>query len=193
MAYAVLAALILIGGGTGLYGSANFNYSKDQYGQVFRWISSKTSPDSYFAGHPKHIDGLPLFGMRRAFATTETTHPFFPVYLREMMRRLEISLRAHYAAELSEIVALLKPEGINYFVFSVPKFSAKALKKETFFTPLDTLVRELTSRPAHQYAFRELPTKLDMSNHPYMVFKDAYSVVIDIPALEKHLKDKREH
>ncbi|NLF24683.1 MAG: hypothetical protein GX589_03380 [Deltaproteobacteria bacterium] len=186
-AYLILAIVIVIGSGKGLSRHTNFNRVIDQNGEVFRWIKKRTPENAYFAGHPNYVDGLPLFGMRRTFATTETTHPFFPVYLKEMMRRLEISLRAHYAKDLKELVTLLKPEGVDYFVFSNLKFSTEALKKEKYFKPLDSLVRELTSRPSTDYAFRQLPPELDPVNHPYMLFKDAYSVVINVNKLEEHL------
>ena len=189
-AFFILAAVVIVGGGTGLYGSNNFNCPMDKHGRIFRWIRSHTPEDAYFAGHPTHVDGLPLFGMRRTLATTETTHPFFPVYLREMMRRLRISLKAHYARDLGELVSLLKPEGVDYFVFSNSKFSSDALAKEKYFTPLDSLVKELTARPPSEYAFRQLPSKLDLGNHPFMRFKDAHSTVVDINLLDKYLNHK---
>lgn len=184
---ALLAALVLIGGGLGLNGAMNFNFSRTKKGHAWDWLQQNTPLESLVAGHPTHLDSVFLFAARRGFVTTETAHPFYRTYNEEMKRRLEISLRAHYASTLKEVAAILEPEGIDYFVFERPQFYPEALKEAKYFPPLDTLTKELTSRPVTEYAFRELPSKPDLERYPFMPFRDNWSVIIDVKKLTKYL------
>ncbi len=126
--------------------------------------------------------------MRRAYATTETAHPFYTKYFNEMKRRIEISLKAHYATSLREVLEILKPEKIDYFVFSKKRFYPEALEKERYFEPLNALVQKLTSKDYKSYAYKELPTAVDLNVNSYLVFKDEHSAVVDMKELEKYLE-----
>lgn len=187
VAFLVLGVVVVIGTGDGLYGSANFNYSLYKKGKVFAWIKKNTSETALFAGHPSHVDGLPLFGARRTFATTETAHPFYSEYYKEIKRRIIISLKAHYARDLEEVVRLLEPEGIDYFVFSRKRFYPSALEHERYYYPLNALVDELTSRHYTEYAYKQLPKRVNIEAAPYMPFKDAQSAVVDVAKLKEFL------
>jgi len=187
-----IGALVVIGSGSGLYGDGNFNYSTTKKGKVFLWIKKKTSRDALIAGHPTFIDGVMLFGMRRGYATTETAHPFYPGYQREISRRLEISLRAHYAKDLQELVDLVDPEGIDYFVFERKRFHPKELKKADYHPPLDVLVKELASRDPSDYAYRKIPSRGDAKRHPFAPFVDNQGLVVNIAALKRYLARQKE-
>ena len=173
-------------------GAMNFNYTPDKKGGLFEWNEKYTPIDSMIAGHPTQLDGVQLFGMRRGYVTTETTHPFYTRYYDEMKRRLEVSLRAHYSSSLREMVSILNPEGIDYFVFKKADFYAHILPKQTYFPPHDGLMKELTSRPIEQYAYSQLPKRVDMRQYPFMPFKDKYSVIVDIKKLNEYLKSHPE-
>ncbi len=185
---AVLAGFIVAGGGNGLQGSGNYNYSLTKRGNVFVWMQEKTPRDALFAGEPTHIDGIQLLGQRKALATTETAHPFYDHYYAEIKRRLIITLKAHYARTLSELVSLLEPEGVDYFVFERRRFYPEMLKNSEYFEPLNALVKELTSRDPMDYAYRELPREDDPGDYPYIAFRDRASVVVDIHLLKEYLK-----
>ena len=187
IALIALAGFIYLGSGTGLYGAANFNFARNKRGLVFEWIGTNTPQAALFAGNPTHIDPLPLFSARQAFMTTEAAHPFYDKYRLEVRRRLEIELRANYAATLQELVAIVEPEGIDYFVFRREDFYPDALKQASYFPPFDGLVRQLSARDPNDFAFRKLPVKVDMQRFPFMPYKDEQSVLIDIAALKKYL------
>lgn len=191
IALTCLAGLIYAGSGKGLSGTLNFNYPADKKGRVFDWIKSNTPQEALIAGHPTHVDGVQLFGVRRAYVTTETTHPFYTRYYAEMKRRNEVVLRAHYSASLEELVAILDPEGIDYFVFKRGDFYPDVLPTLTFFPPFEGLMKELTSRPADRYAYRALPDAVDLQKAPFMPFKDRLSAVIDVKALKVFIQEKR--
>jgi len=178
--------------GTGLYGDANFNTSSTRRGAVFQWIEENTPRDSLVAGHPTFIDDVMLFGKRRGFATTETYHPFYLGYLHEIDRRIDISLRAHYARDLTELYELLEPEGIDYFVFERRRFYPAILKdpRTFYFEPFRTLSEELGSRPWQEYAYREIPAEMDLEGHPYKVFRDHRSVLVDVAQLGEYLRHR---
>ena len=190
MALAAVTTVVFIGSNWGLRGAANFNYPSNKKGMVFEWIKHNTPLEAVVAGHPTHIDGIFLFGARRGYITTETAHPFYARYAAEVRRRNEISLRAHYASSLEELVTILEPEGITYFVFRREDFRAATLPKIKFFPPLDTLMKDLGSRPLDQYAYRHLPKSVDTEHYPFMPFKDDQSVVIDVQALKSYLQER---
>jgi hypothetical protein len=173
---------------TGLQGDANFNYPINKRGRMYEWIRANTSQDALVACHPTHCDGMQLIASRKALVTTETSHPFYPRYNLEMRRRSEISLRAHYAESLTDVVTLLQPEGVTHFVFRRADFRPENLAKATYFPPLNTVVKELVNRPNKKFAFSELPKTLDPQGHPYVTFIDDVSIIVDVNALATHLR-----
>ncbi len=187
-AFSCLALVVYQCSGSGLQGDANFNYPSTKRGRMHEWIRANTSQDALLACHPTHCDGMQLFGIRKALVTTETSHPFYPRYNLEMRRRSEVSLRAHYAESLQDVVMLLEPEGVTHFVFRRADFRPESLKKLSYFPPLDKVVKELVKRPSGLFAFYDLPKTLDPLAHPYVVFVDDASIVIDVKALAERLR-----
>jgi hypothetical protein len=187
IAFLLLATFLMYSGGTGFTGPANFNVSIQPHGRVFLWMREHTEADALIAGQPTYIDPVQLFAVRRGYATTETFHPFYPKYNAEMERRLAITFRAYYAKDLQELLQLLKPEGIDYFVFRKDDFYPENLKKAAYYPPLDNLVRELAAREATDYAYRSLPRELNPLNAPYMVYRDHIATVIDLKRLDEFL------
>lgn len=185
---AALVGFVFLCSGWGLRGAMNFNYSVHKKGRVFDWIRDNTPINALVAGHPTHIDGLMLFGVRRGFITTETAHPFYVRYSQEVKRRNEISLRAHYARSLEELVSILEPEGITYFVFRRSDFRNGNLQSLNFFPPLDKLNKQLTSRPLNEYAYSKLPREVNLTRYPYVPFIDPQSTLVDVQALKAHLQ-----
>lgn len=190
LAFSGLAFVVYQCSGSGLQGDANFNYQSTRRGRMHAWISQNTPQDALVACHPTHCDGMQLFGARKALVTTETSHPFYPRYNLEMRRRSEVSLRAHYAESLQDVLMLLEPEGVTHFVFRRADFRPESLKKASYFPPLDRVVKELVRRPSGLFAFYELPKKLDPVGHPYVVFVDDASIVIDVKALGEYLRTR---
>lgn len=185
--FIITAVMIYFCNGHGFFGTANFNYSLYKKGKVFAWLKKNTPQDSVIAGHPQHIDATMLFAERQAYATYETAHPFYPKYFKEMLRRHQISLQAHYAKDLSEVYQLLKDEGVDYFVFNKSRFYPDALAKEDYFEPLNGLVQDLTSRHYNEYAYKQIPRQVDRVKTPYLLFRDEQSVIIDLKKLGEFL------
>lgn len=186
----VLACFIYIGSGTGLYGSANFNYSRHQRGRLMPWIAANTPKDALIAGHPTLIDPVMLFGMRQGYITTETAHPFYENYLHEVRRRLEIVFRAHYAESLEQFVTLLQLEGIDYFAFKRREFYPERLNDPNYHAPFRALLRELTERDYSLYAFRQLPRGKEGRAVGVVPFEDGETVLVDIARLREFIKKK---
>jgi hypothetical protein len=184
---AAVGALVFAYSGSGLQATANFNYSRDKKGGVFEWLHKNTPEGSMIAGHPSHIDAVQLFAVRKGYVTTETTHPFYTRYYKEMKRRLEISWRAHFAADWGEFLNLVEPERIDYFVFRRREFTPEGLAAATYFYPLDGLVRELASRPLSEYAYRLLPLEVDADQSSFLKFKDKESAVVDVRKLREYV------
>ncbi len=191
LAYCALGVVVYACSGNGLQGDANFNFPSNKRGRMYEWVRNNTSDDALIACHPTHCDGMQLFGVRRALVTTETSHPFYPRYNLEMRRRSEVSLRAHYAESLDELVTLLQPEGVTHFIFRRADFRSENLARQTYFPPLDRLVKNLVKRPNNRFVFHELPKDLDFANYPYVKFIDDISIIIDIKELADYLRMQR--
>jgi hypothetical protein len=181
----VLASLIYWGSGLGLQttskGTLNYNHRDNKRGWVFVWISKNTPEDALFAGHPIHVDPLPLFGARKTYVTNETWHPFFTHYNEEIKRRMTVVFKALYATSAQEFLSLVQPEGITHFVFPKKQFTPLALRTARFHRPLDTLVQSLTKRTPAEYFARNLPL-----DHPsVVVFQDETTVVVNVAELSK--------
>ncbi|MCI5066420.1 hypothetical protein MRY87_11910 [bacterium] len=192
LGFVLLGSLIWAGSSHGLIGSANFNYSSTKKGRLFLWAEEQSEQDAIFAGEPRLIDGMMLFGKRRAFATNETYHPFYPGYRKEIERRLAITFRAHYATSLTDLYEILSAEGIDYFVFDRRKFYPSALKEVSFYPPLDELVEGLASFSPDSYAYKQLPREVDREAFPPLVFRDEYSAIVDVAALGTWLNNTEE-
>jgi hypothetical protein len=188
LGYLSLGAVVYACSGNGLQGDANFNYPSNKRGRMYEWVKNNTPEDALIACHPTHCDGMQLFGVRRALVTTETSHPFYPRYNLEMRRRSEISLRAHYAESLEDLVTLLQPEGVSHFIFRRADFRGDNLERQTYFPPLDDLMRDLVKRPNRRPVFYDLPKDLDSNRYPYVKFIDDTSIIIDIKLLADYLR-----
>ncbi len=185
---AALGCVVYQCSGTGLQGDANFNYPMYKRGRMYEWVRENTPDDALVACHPTHCDGMQLFAVRKAFVTTETSHPFYPRYNLEMRRRSELSLRAHYAQSLSEVVSLLQPEGVTHFIFRRADFRPERLEKATYFPPLDKVMDELLAKPRESLAYYQLPKEMNPEKFPYVKFIDDVSIVIDVRALAASLQ-----
>lgn len=189
-----LCSLILLGGliwnGSkhGLYGKANINTDRKAIWSVWKWFQENTPTTALIAGQPEHIDGAQLFGMRRALITTETAHPFYDKYYKEAERRLRVTWQAYYAKDWTEFLNLLEPEGVTHFVFRKIDFYPWALKRATYFRPLNAFVNELANaRPPNEYAFKSLPKQQDLVNCAFMPYRDDMTVIIDLKVLREYL------
>ena len=183
----LLAAFVYRMSGDGLFGPANFNIMTKGYGHVWSWLKKNTPPTALIAGHPRFMDPGPLLAARRAYMTAEMAYPLYTEFVKLVRHRVEVSFRAHYARTLPEMLKVIESEGIDYFVFARKEFYPQALAEANFYSPFEPLVRELTARPHQEYAFRELPTAIDIEAAPYMPFRDDFAAVIDVKKLREHL------
>lgn len=185
-----VGALVFVGSGLSLSGDANFNYNSSRRGGMHKWFKANTTPEALIACHPTHCDGMQLFAERRAYVTTETTHPFYQRYNQEMQRRSEIALKAHFSEKLEDVVTVLEPEGITHFVFRAIDFRPDRLPNVSYFPPLDGLVRSMVTRPSGKFAYFEVARRPKEGELPFVVFRDSVSVVVDIKALSAYLRER---
>jgi hypothetical protein len=181
-----LALFIYSGSGTGLYGPANFNYHRLKRGKVFEWVKANTPPDTLVAGEPTFIDPVQLFGERNGFITTETAHPFYSGYWQEAKRRIELSLRANYAKNADELLTLVEPERISYFIFDRASLSGDRLKKVKYYAPFNGLVKQLAQDRPEDYLGRKLVSLSGETRSLIVPYMDDRAVVVDIQALRKY-------
>lgn len=177
-AAALLLAVILFGSGLGLDGTLNFNRTRDQKGRVFAWASKYTPLDSRFAGDPAFIDPMMLFGARKVFISFETAHPFYDKYRIETRRRLELSLRAHYATDFTPLIALADA-GNDYFVYDRKIF--RDLSKAQYGPPFYDLVKELTAKSPQ--IFEDFKNRAQ-SDPELVPFADKYGLVVNLKVLK---------
>ena len=182
----ILALGIFSGSGTGLYGSANFNYHRFKRGHVFEWIKTHTPPDATIAGEPVFIDPVQLFGERNGYITSETAHPFYSGYWHEAKRRMEISLRANYARSSHELLNLLEAEHVSYFVFDRASLLGDRLKKAKYYAPFNFLVKDLAQYRPEEYLGRKLAALPGDQRSLVVPYIDDRAIVVDIEALKRH-------
>lgn len=187
---ALVGLLLYQGSGLNLSSNANFNYQDTKRGVWVPWLKKNTPETALIAGFPTFIDPVQLFSMRKAYATSETWHPFYENYNIEMKRRIDISLRAHFARTLDEFVQLTAPEKIDYFVFERRRFYPKALQNPVYFKVFQPFLKELALRPVTEFAYRELPTRVDLERYPFLVYRDNVAVIVDINKLRQFLAEK---
>lgn len=189
--FLLLGTFIYLTSGKGLSGDANFNWRKDKRGDVYEWIKNNTSQSSLIAGHPTAVDPVPLFAIRKVLISTEMSHPFYPKFFEEVKRRLKISLQANYAKNLRELVDILEPEKIDYFIFDRKLFYPEKLGDGASYPkPFKDFVKEISNRPWQEFAYRELPDKVDIKKYPFMPFKDKYMAVVDVKVLRSFLDNQ---
>jgi len=188
MCFLVLAGLIYAGSGHGLYGSLNFNTWRTKRGDVWTWAKDHTAPQAVIGGHPTFIDPVMLFGMRKGYVTTETTHPFYDRYYDEMKRRTVVALRAHYARDWRSFLEILGDEKVDYFIFQRAAFKPLALKRATFFSPFGDIMGEVRTRGPSQFVYLKLPSKKEMETFPPLVYVDGFSKVVDVALLREEVK-----
>jgi len=189
--FALLSVLVCQSSGLGFDGSANFNYSDLKRGRYVIWLAEHAPENALIAGFPTMVDPVPLFSMRKVYASSECWHPFYKVYNQEMKRRIAISLRAHYATNFKDFMALLEPEHVDYFVFERARFSKSELQTPIYFEPFRAELKILASHPAEDYLFSKLPEKVT-DQVPYMVFRDKLSSVLDLKKLREYLNSHPE-
>jgi hypothetical protein len=185
--FCALGFVIYSNCGLNLAGDLNFNYPDTKRGYYSKWLKENTDPLALIAGQPTLVDPVPLFAKRKVYASSETWHPFYTEYNREMKRRIAISLRAHYAKDLNELLELLTPEGVDYFVFERKAFYPHNLSKASYLLPFSAMVKELGSRPPSEYAYRQLPRAVDLDKAPYMPYRDNLVAVVDVKKLQEYL------
>lgn len=186
LALGLLGLLIYGSSGSGLSGQAKFNVHVGHRSSWLTWVRTHTPPTATIAGFPSHMDPVPLFAIRRAYVTAETWHPFYSEYNREMKRRIEITLQAYFSKSLSEIVKLLRPEGVDYIVFRSRHFSNANQTQAQLYAPFSETIRRLTTLgdPA-PYAFELLPDTANLESAPYLVYRDHQVAIVDLKVLEK--------
>ncbi len=97
--------------------------------------------DTLVAAHPDLADYVPLLSRRSVLVSTEISLPFMLGYYRQLVPRLEASLRAAYATNLQEMDAALAPYGADVMLTN-----ASVWTKPDYFKPFDKLAHELRER-----------------------------------------------
>ncbi len=187
VALTCLAFFIFAGSGTGLYGSANFNYDRYKRGRVFDWLRENTALDAVVAGEPIFIDPVQLFAERNGFITSETAHPFYTGYWHEAQRRLELSLQANYALTADDFLNRVGSEGISYFIIDRQSLLGDRLKKVKYYAPFNNLIRTLAEHAPGDYFGRKLLNLPRDASQRFVPYIDDRAIVVDVEAL-KHVK-----
>jgi hypothetical protein len=82
---------------------------------VYAFIS-RLPKDTLVAAHPTLADAIPLRSRRSVLTSTETSMPWLRGYYAIVKPRVEASLRAAYATDVSELDQELAPYGVDVFV-----------------------------------------------------------------------------
>ncbi len=153
----------------------------------YAWIKAAAPRTAVLASHPVYINALPLAGMRRAYITEETAHPFYDQYWAEAQKRISVSLKAFYAEDLSDLKSAVAKERIDYFIFPRSYFElgsdGSGLSHRSIFKPFLTLSRELTARTPEAYLGWRLLNQSQGQDPDFIVYRDSECVVVDLNRL----------
>lgn len=185
----LLSFVVYYGGGSGIGGHLNYNIRARNNADLYQWVKQETFKQALIAGNPTHIDAIPLFGMRAAYITTETAHPFFDRYWKEAKRRLTVTWTAYYSDDIDDFLDVLRSEDITHFIFKKSDFFPKGLEQSTYFKPFDQLVKNLSNKDPKSFVYETFLANKSLKPLGVTPFRSRKSLVIDIVALEKH----REH
>lgn len=181
-----LASFIWLCSRDGLQGTANFNSSRAEDGPVFSWVRSHTPTAALIAGHPTFIDATQLLAVRRAYATTETAHPFYREYFDEMMRRLRNTFRGYYAHDAESFLAAFEPDGVDYVIVKRDHFRRTGIMPKFYFKPLGDEVKELTKNLPGRYFLRRVARKVAAGRVDFVPYQDQETFVVDVAKLRQH-------
>jgi hypothetical protein len=121
--------------------------------RAYQFIASLPK-DTLVAAHPDIADFVPLRSRRSVLASTETSLPWGLGYYRQVMPRIEASLRAAYATDLEELDAGLSAVGVDVVLTNDSVWG-----KQHYYQPFDGLVRQLRERGDRLgYVLRSPPT-----------------------------------
>lgn len=188
-----LAAFVFYLSGSGLGGRTNYSPGKHYDSPLYEWVREKTPKDALIAGHPGSLDGLQLYGIRRAYITSETAHPFYDKYNREAERRIEVSFRALLSRSPEEFRQILSAEGITHFVFPKAAFvrrkkDSDRLKGIKYYKPFNLLIDNLISHPADQFIYYRFMT--DSRLKETVVFESRDFIVVDLSKLVQEAAER---
>lgn len=187
LAVVCLAGFVFLNSGSGADGDSGLEaYKQSKFEGPYKWIRASTAKTAVFAGHPNIINGMQLFGERKAYITYETAHPFYDAYWRECVRRIEIALRLFYAKNEDEFLKALGQEKIDYFIFSfkrVPGSSGQLVSPRNFH-PFDELTAELANYQGDKYFGEVLFAESQQSKPTFIAYRNDWTVVVDVAALK---------
>ena len=170
--------------GSNLGARSSYKEGDDFSDPMYTWIRENTPKSAVFAGQPSSIDGMQLYGMRRAYVTTETAHPFYDKYNEVMEHRIKVSFKALYARSAQDFLKILENEKIDYFVFAKKFFKLNGggqvptFKFADYFAPHGNSVRKLGSFPKESYFHTNL---LNFKNS--IVYQSKEAIIVDVAKL----------
>jgi hypothetical protein len=113
-----LSSLSVVAMGAQLWPDAHRDYTTpvdSDLENIYAFIS-RLPKDTLVAAHPTLADDIPLRTRRSVLTSTETSMPWLRGYYAIVKPRVEASLRAAYATDVSDLDAQLAPYGVDVFV-----------------------------------------------------------------------------
>jgi len=113
-----LSAFAVVAMGALLWPDARRDYTSPvdhDLENVYAFIS-QLPKDTLVAAHPTLADDIPLRSRRSVLTSTETSMPWLRGYYAIVKPRVEASLRAAYATDISDLDSQLAPFGVDVFV-----------------------------------------------------------------------------
>jgi hypothetical protein len=135
-------------------------YLVDLSGQeeMFRFCASLPA-DTVIAGHPRLINGVPLFSHRRAFVNYQLSYPFLSVYWKTVSKRTDDLFAAYYSADFKSIDGFCRKNGIGWLIVDESHFSARYLEAGDFyFQPFNSRIASMVGQRRH-FALMDVPAQ----------------------------------
>lgn len=176
-----LAMALVWFSGWGFLGSAGFSVKRPSP-DFYKALNPLLSENALIGGNPEVFGGTMLFLNRRMLATSETTHPFFPTYYKEMQRRLMVLWNGVYSNSMEHFVTSLSKEGVTHFIFNHRDYKYEKGKGPETFLPVGSWVKKLAQRPKESLVYTSLKHGAKRS---CIIYHDKRVLVVEVQCLRK--------
>ncbi len=149
-----------------------YDYSENK--DLYAFLSTLPK-DAVIAGHPREMDGVPLFSKRRAYVIEELSLPFNRSYYKEIQRRTVAVFLIYYATNKVQLKEACAREHIRFIVIRSADFEKAYLNRGVFYLePYNAIIKNLIARE-HGQGF-----VLESVRDKAVVFKSKDVRVIDV-------------
>ena len=169
----IFYGLLFIGVLLMYYPHINSAYSVDKDEKLYDFIS-QTPKNTLIAAHPRTMDNIVVFCLRRGLVMEELSFPYLTGYYKKISERTYAFFDAYYSNSKFSIMKFCKKYDINYFVVKKEHFTAEYLNsKNYYYNPFNNYILNVLEKNEHKdFALLDFAqSKIVFENNEYIVLR----------------------